>query len=96
MLLSGCANTAASASQGQAQPIQEKTITQKVSQPLYQSEVNYEIPVSRVKVLVDRGGYLTQRDKKVLFLGEDLSEEFRIVEEKSKEVVYKGKITGNL
>ena len=93
MLLSGCANTAASASQGQAQPIQEKTITQKVSQPLYQSEVNYEIPVSRVRVLVDRGGYLTQRDKKVLFLGEDLSEEFRIVEEKSKEVVYKGKIT---
>lgn len=93
MLLSGCTNTAASASQGQAQPIQEKTITQKVSQPLYQSEVNYEIPVSRVRVLVDRGGYLTQRDKKVLFLGEDLSEEFRIVEEKSKEIVYKGKIT---
>ena len=93
MLLSGCGNTAASASQGQTQATQEKVTTRKVSQTLYQSEVTYEIPVSRVKVLVDRGGYLAQRDKKVLFLGDDLSEEFRIVEEATKEVVYTGKIS---
>lgn len=90
MLLSGCGNTAAATVQGQPQ---SNTSVQTVSQPLYQSEITYELPVSRARVLVDQEGYLSHRDKKVLFLGDHLSDEFRIVEEQSREVVYTGIIT---
>ena len=75
MFLSGCGNTAAATVQGQ--PQSDNISVQTVSQPLYQSEVTYELPVSRVRVLLDREGYLPGRDKKVLFLGEHLSDEFR-------------------
>ena len=91
MFLSGCGNTAAATVQGQ--PQSNNISVQTVSQTLYQSEVTYELPVSRVRVLLDREGYLPGRDKKVLFLGEHLSDEFRIVEEQSREVVYTGTIT---
>ena len=91
MFLSGCGNTAAATVQGQ--PQSDNISVQTVSQPLYQSAATYELPVSRVRVLLDREGYLPGRDKKVLFLGEHLSDEFRIVEEQSREVVYTGTIT---
>lgn len=49
MFLSGCGNTAAATVQGQ--PQSDNISVQTVSQPLYQSEVTYELPVSRVRVL---------------------------------------------
>lgn len=50
----------------------------------------YEIPVSTVKVLVDRNGYQTERDKEVFFLGEELTSSFRVVKAENHEVVYTG------
>lgn len=87
LLLSGCADAATGAVSKDA------ASTQTVTQPLYQSEVTYELPISRVKVLTDLGGYSIGRDKKALFLGEALADEFRIVDETTREVVYTGKIT---
>lgn len=52
--------------------------------------ITYELPVSTVNILADRNGYLCDRDKKVYFLGEDLSDEFRVVREDTREVVYTG------
>ena len=52
----------------------------------------YEIPVSTVKVLVDRNGYQTERDKEVFFLGEELASSFRVVKAENHEVVYTGEI----
>lgn len=52
----------------------------------------YEIPVSTVKVLVDRNGYQTQRDKEVFFLGENLSSQFYVIKEENHEIVYTGEI----
>lgn len=52
----------------------------------------YEIPVSTVKVLVDKNGYQTTRDKEVFFLGEELTSSFRVVKADNHEVVYTGEI----
>lgn len=52
----------------------------------------YEIPVSTVKVLIDRNGYQTERDKEVFFLGEELTSSFRVVKAENHEVVYTGEI----
>lgn len=55
-------------------------------------QIEDKIPVSTVKVLVDRNGYLIGRDKTVNFLGENMGTAFRVVEEASQEIVYTGTI----
>ena len=70
-LLSDCGETVS-----QAQVVQDSTTVQTVQLPVYKTEIIYELPVSRVRVLVDRGGYLKDREKRVLFLGEEIAEEF--------------------
>lgn len=92
LLLSGCGHAALQPSVSQTQTVQDNNITQTVQMPAYKAEITYELPVSRVNVLVDRNGYLCDRDKRVLFLGEDLAHEFRIVREDTREVVYTGEI----
>lgn len=51
-----------------------------------------ELPVSTTKVFVNQSGYISDRDKKVLFLGEQIGNTFRVVNQADKSVVYTGKI----
>ncbi|MBD5466276.1 MAG: hypothetical protein HDR22_10795 [Lachnospiraceae bacterium] len=55
-------------------------------------DVPYEKPSSLPGVLVDRNGYKTEGEKIALFRGEGLSQEFAVVNQETKQVVYKGKI----
>lgn len=50
------------------------------------------LPVSRVRALVDRNGYQPDREKKVIFLGENLTGSFRVIREADREIVYTGTI----
>ncbi len=52
----------------------------------------YKIPVSTVKVLVDRNGYGTDADKYAYFLGVEHGESFRVVNKATWETIYTGEI----
>ena len=51
-----------------------------------------ELPVSAAKVFVNQAGYISDRDKKVMFYGEQLGNTFRVVNQADKSVVYTGQI----
>lgn len=53
---------------------------------------NIALPVSTTKVFVNQAGYIANREKKVLFLGEQHGKTFRVVNQADKKVVYTGKI----
>lgn len=54
--------------------------------------VEFEKPAVSPRVLIDRNGYETGGEKVALFKGENLSETFRVIEEKTDKVVYEGGI----
>lgn len=58
-----------------------------------EESVSYERPVSKPNVLVDQSGYQTDDTKKVLFLGENLSDSFSVVEYQTGEVIYTGNVS---
>lgn len=51
-----------------------------------------EAPVSKPSIYVDMAGYVTDREKKVLFVGEKHGETFDVIRSSDQEVVYTGKI----
>jgi len=53
-----------------------------------------ELPVSTTKVFIDQAGYISERGKKVMFLGERLGSQFRVIRQSDKEVVCTGQIEG--
>lgn len=63
-----------------------------VEQPVLAGEIIFELPVSMVRAMVNRNGYQPDREKYVLFLGENITGEFRVVREADWEIVYTGTI----
>ena len=51
-----------------------------------------ELPVSAAKIFVNQAGYISDRDKKVMFLGEQTGNTFRVINQADKTVVYTGRI----
>lgn len=51
-----------------------------------------ELPVSTAKVFVNQAGYISDRDKKVMFLGEQTGNEFRVISQADRKIVYMGQI----
>lgn len=51
-----------------------------------------ELPVSTTKIFINQAGYIAERDKTVMFLGEQLGNQFRVIRKSDKEVVYIGQI----
>ena len=51
-----------------------------------------ELPVSSAKVFVNQAGYISDRDKKVIFWGKQIGSTFRVINRKDKSVVYTGQI----
>lgn len=97
LLLTGCANEKISqAKQSVVQePETKEQIVQEVytvEQPVLAEEITFELPVSMVRAMVDRNGYQPDREKYVLFLGDNVEGEFRVVRESDWEVVYTGAI----
>lgn len=67
-------------------------VSQEIKLPVLESEITYEIPVSTVNVLADRNGYQMSRDKEVFFSGNDLGEEFQVIDTVTGQIVFTGKI----
>lgn len=55
----------------------------------------YQIPVNKPSVLVNQVGYHPDSDKTVIFIGENIPETFLLIDEKTSEAVYTGKIENN-
>lgn len=53
---------------------------------------DYEVPKSKPSILVNQLGYHPESVKNVIFIGEDIPDTFAIVDEKTEETVYTGKI----
>lgn len=51
-----------------------------------------EAPVSRPSIYVDAAGYVTEREKKVLFVGDKHGKTFDVIRSSDKAVVYTGRI----
>lgn len=51
-----------------------------------------ELPVSDSKVFVNRAGYISDRDKSAVFLGERIGSEFHVIRQSDGEIVYTGRI----
>lgn len=95
ILLVGCAS--GQNSQMQSDVIQESDTKEKmveevyaVEQPMLSGEITFELPMSIVRAMVDRNGYVPDREKYVLFIGDHISGEFRVVREGDWKVVYTG------
>lgn len=71
---------------------QVKEETYKIEQPVVFNGVSLELPVSMVRALVDRNGYQPDREKKVIFIGDNLTGSFRVIREADWEIVYTGTI----
>lgn len=71
---------------------ESQTVTQEIKIPILESQITYEMPVSRVNVLVDRNGYQSDRDKQVFFLGKELHDEFLVINADTEEIVYTGRM----
>lgn len=52
-----------------------------------------ELPTSRTRIYVNQSGYSSDRDKKVLFLGDEHGDTFRVVRKFDRQVVYTGSIS---
>lgn len=51
-----------------------------------------ELPVSTAKVFVNQAGYVSDRDKRVMFYGEQHGDVFRVINQADRRVVYIGQI----
>lgn len=97
MLLTGCSGLQRTQSEQtvkQEQETKEQMVEEvyTVEQPVLAGEISFELPVSMVRTMVDRNGYLPDREKYVLFVGENITGEFRVIRETDWEVVYTGTI----
>lgn len=97
LLLAGCANERTNKTQQAVvqEPETKEQIVQEVymvEQPMLAGEITFELPVSMVRAMVDRNGYQPDREKYVLFRGDNIEGEFRVVRESDWEVVYTGTI----
>ena len=97
LLVTGCASERTDKTQQTVvqEPETKEQIVQEVytvEQPVLAGEITFELPVSMVRAMVDRNGYQQDREKYVLFLGDNIEGEFRVVRESDWEVVYTGTI----
>lgn len=90
VLLCGCGNSSAGPDkmQGEKEMVPEEQIWYMESEPV----LDYEIPDIKPGILVSRQGYASYKEKRVVFLGCRIPEEYKIIEKETKEVVYEGKI----
>lgn len=88
MSLTGCGTLS-----GEKTTNQEKQLgTQEIVLPVFENDNTYSMPSSYVHVLTDRQGYQTEREKLVYFLGDELADEFYLIDRDKEEIVYTGKI----
>lgn len=98
LVFTGCANNVAGEQTQSDTDIQQQDMIQ---QSIFGRGENFgallvsdgiELPVSTTKIFINQAGYISERDKKVMFLGERLGNRFRVIRQSDKEVVYTGQI----
>lgn len=92
LLLGGCAqpetNVAEPESREPGESVPEVQITSMEKTPVF----DYEEPVIRPGIIVSQDGYAADKEKRVVFCGQRIPEEFNIIEIDTERVVYTGKI----
>lgn len=83
--LSGCADRAGT---GTVPSHEMAAVTEMEDTPV----IDYTVPQYTPNVMVNQRGYLTEGDKTAVIKGSRLPEEFRLVEDEKKEIVYTGRI----
>lgn len=73
--------------------VEESQVEQNETVQDGEQNVSDQSMTVHVKVLVDNEGYLLNRDKEVVFIGEDIPDSFRIIDCTSKQIVYRGRIS---
>lgn len=75
---------------GRETEVQENKETVSFTSMEEEPDLSYEVPVSTPRILVNQLGYMTESAKVAVFKGEDIPEEFHVIDVESKEVVYIG------
>lgn len=83
LLFSGCVPE----NMGQAEQVESDLVSMNPT-----PDLSYEVPVVVPHILVDQVGYSTNGEKTAIFRGDDLPEEFEVVNVESGEVVFSGTI----
>ena len=83
LLMSGCG------------PVEENPVNQEETELVSMNpepDLSYEVPVAVPHILVDQVGYPTGGVKTAIFSGNDLPEEFQVIDAQTGEVVYEGPV----
>lgn len=100
LVLTGCTENMSAAGSGQ-ETVKNTQEYDTVQQSLFGREEStgallvsqgIELPVSTTRVFVNQSGYISDREKKVMFLGERLGDSFRVIRQSDKAVVYTGHV----
>lgn len=75
---------------GKETEVQENGETVSFTSMEEEPDLSYEVPVSTPGILVNQLGYMTESAKVAIFRGEEIPEEFHVVDAESREVVYTG------
>ena len=75
---------------GRETEVQENKETVSFTSMEEEPDLSYEVPVSTPGILVNQLGYMTESAKVAVFKGEEIPEEFHVIDVESKEVVYIG------
>lgn len=97
LMLTGCTeeqNTGSESTVKQEPETKEQMVEEvyTVEQSVLAGEISFQLPISTVRAMIDRNGYQSDREKHVIFHGENLAGYFRVVREADWEVVYTGTI----
>lgn len=98
LALTGCAGNSPdagpkpSADAQQQDIIQQSILGRKENFGALLVSSGIELPVSVTKICVNQAGYISDRAKKVMFLGEKHGDKFRVVRQSDKKIVYMGSI----
>lgn len=88
-LLSGCADVADSVSRTVEQAGSQ---IERMDMEGHRGDIDYEVPVSIPKILINQVGYQPESDKTAVFRGESLPSDFLVIDAASEKVVYTGRI----
>lgn len=93
LMLTGCGSSVHTGTERQEQDmIQQSIFGREEGFGALLVSQGIELPVSTTRVFVNQMGYISDREKKVMFLGERLGSAFRVIRQSDGQTVYTGHI----
>lgn len=92
LLFGGCAKSGTIAAEQENQVSGEATYEVQITSMENEPVLDYEVPIIKPGIIVSLDGYSVLKEKKAVFQGKRVPEQYKIVDLSTKEVVYEGKI----